>query len=422
MEKIIGKLLFVGLLLALVLFPAFGGGQQEAQKEVELVWPCIWVGQDSKAGVIEELVEEFNDMHQGEVQVVIEPQYEYRAYENNMRTRLAVGDAPDIFTLNWSPDVIEYYGTDLLMDFSKELAKDGWKDNFNKNPLVASTIDGRIETLPYEMGLAPIWYNINLFNKAGIEKFPETMDDFWEACEKLKAIDVVPVSLSTNSAWVSMLWYSHFMGSLGGPDVWESDWDDPAYVKAAEILKRMFSDGNTTEDAIMSDPNTAGSHYMAERTAMFTNGAWYIGDIRDNAPEIHKATRLASVPKAGDYHGHQLGWLHTNLVAANTDDPVKRAAVVKFFKYLTEPNNIRRLSLASGSLFAVEFEFREDDDIDPLQRRFVEAANEATFLIQHMRAVKPNDVYNEMQHAIGEMVAKDSSPERFVEMLQNAAN
>src|SRR6056297_3474746 len=74
------------------------------------------------------------------------------------------------------------------------------------------------------------------------------------------------------------------------------------------------------------------------------------------------------------------------------------------------------------SLFAVEFEFREDDDIDPLQRRFVEAANDATFLIQHMRAVKPNDVYNEMQHAMGEMVAKDSTPERFVVTLRKAAD
>ncbi len=413
------SLLLSCLLIASVM-PIFGAGAREADPEIVLTWPCIWVGQDSKADMIEKIVNEFNEEHAGEIRVIIEPQPDYDGYEDTIRTRLAAGQAPDIFTFKLSPTTAAYYSGDLLMDFTDDLTQDGWGYTFNQGNINASTIDGETKSLPYEIGFTPIWYNTELFAKAGIDEFPRTMDEFWVAADKLKAIGVVPTSQMTGgtNSWTSMLWFTHLLGSFGGPEVWERAWDDPAYEQAAAILKRLYSDGNTTRDAIGADAGVSGGHYQAGRTAMFINGAWYIGNIRENSPEVYAATKLAPLPQAGDYYGHQVGWLHTNLGAANTDDPARREAVITFLKHLTDPENAKRVSLDAGSLLSIEFDLGPEDEIDPLQQQFIDAGNQAEFLIDHLEASMPVDVVYEFGQAIGAMVLEDRSPAEFVQMLE----
>lgn len=418
------SIVMAAIMVAAFVAPAFAGGQSEdEQGEIVITWPSIWVGQDSKAGVMEEIVAEFNEEHAGRIRVVVEPQPDYDGYEDTIRTRLAARRPPDVFTFKLNPTTAAYYNSDMLMDFTDDLAG-SWGDTFNQGNIETSTVDGRTKSLPYEIAFTPIWYNADLFEEAGIDSFPETMDEFWDATEKLKAINVVPTSQMTGgtNSWTSMLWYTHFLGSFGGPDAYSRDWDDPAFEEAAAILKRLYTDGNTTRDAIGADAGVSSGHYMAGRTAMFINGPWFIGNIRDNAPEIYEATRLAPAPKAGEHYGHQVGWLHTNIAAANTDDPARREAVITFLKHLTSPENSRRVSLAAGSLLAVEFELQSGDEVDPLQQQFIQAGNEAEFLIDHMEAAKPVDVVYELGQAIGSMVLEDLSPREFVEMLANAEN
>ena len=415
-------IVFLVVLIALSSLQVFASGTQEKSAgEVVLTWPCIWVGQDSKAGSIEEIVNSFNALHQGEIKVVIEPQPDYDGYEDTIRTRIAARQVPDIFTFKLNPTTKAYFSGDLLMDFSADL-KAGWGNNFNQGNINAVSSNGAVKALPYEIAIAPIWYNSALFEKAGIASFPKTMDEFWVATEKLKAIGVAPTSQMTGgtNSWTSMLWYSHFLGSFGGPTIWDKDWSDPAFAQAAAILKRLYLDGNTTSDAIGADAGVAGGHYQAGRTAMFINGPWYIGNIKANSPEVYAATKLAVAPKAGEYYGHQTGWLQTIIGAANTKDPVKREAIITFLKYLTAPENAKKVSLAAGSLLSINFELTSEDNVDPLQAEFIRLGNEATFLIDHLEASKPVDVVYELGQAIGSMVLENKTPDEFVQMLKAA--
>lgn len=413
---------FLVVLIALSSLSVFAAGTQEkAAGEVVLTWPCIWVGQDSKAASIEELVNSFNALHQGEIKVVIEPQPDYDGYEDTIRTRIAARQVPDIFTFKLNPTTQAYFSGDLLMDFSADLNA-GWGKDFNQGNLQAVTSSGAVKALPYEIAITPVWYNTALFEKAGIASFPKTMEEFWVATEKLKAIGVAPTSQMTGgtNSWTSMLWYSHFLGSFGGPNIWNKDWDDPAFTEAAAILKRLYSDGNTTSDAIGADAGVSGGHYQAGRTAMFINGPWYIGNIRANSPEVYANTKLAAAPQAGEYYGHQTGWLHTIIGAANTKDPARKEAVVTFLKYLTAPENAKKVSLAAGSLLSINFELTAQDNVDPLQAEFIRLGNEAPFLIDHMEAAKSVDVVYELGQAIGSMVLEDKTPAEFVQMLEAA--
>lgn len=42
--------------------------------------------------------------------------------------------------------------------------------------------------------LSGVFWNRELFEQAGISRFPETWEEFWECCEKLKAAGITPLA------------------------------------------------------------------------------------------------------------------------------------------------------------------------------------------------------------------------------------
>jgi raffinose/stachyose/melibiose transport system substrate-binding protein len=413
----------VVLLFLIGLVPVFAGGQPGAEKEIVLQWPSIWVAQDSKAATVAALVDQFNADNAGKIKVVIEPNPDYDGYRQKINTMMAAGQVPDLFVFNPDPTSFTYYEGDLLMDFTDDL-KGAWSKDFAEGTIAASSKGGRAKSIPYELAITPVWYNTELFKKAGISGFPKTFDDFWVACDKLKAIGVTPTSQMTggSNAWTSMLWYSHIMASIGGADVWSKPLSDPMFVQGAEILLRLYSDGNTTKDAVGCDPGCSSGHYLAQDTAMFINGPWFIGATRDRAPEVHVATDVAPAPAVkGGTHGAQIGFLLSNLAAANTDDPARRAAVVKFMKWMTDPDNVKKIALDAGSMFCVKFDFAAGDQVDPLQQKFSEASAGAAFITSHLAANYKTEVVQEFGQALGAMALGRATPEEFVGMLEAKA-
>ncbi|ADK80067.1 ABC transporter substrate-binding protein [Sediminispirochaeta smaragdinae] len=408
----------------LVLVSLFSGcGRQGAgEGEIVLKWPTIWVGKDSKAPMVEKLVAEFNEEHAGSIKVEIEPNPDYDGYRNKLNTAIASGQVPDIFVFNPDPTTFQYYEGDLLMDFSEDL-KGPWGETFVSGTIDAATKNGMVKSIPYEQAITPIWYNQALFDKAGIDSFPKTFDEFWVACDTLKAAGIVPTSQMTGgtNAWTSMLWYSHIVAGLGGPDVWKKPFSDPVFEKAAAILLHMYQDGNTTRDAVGGDAAVSGGHYLAGDTAIFINGPWYIGRVKSDAPEVYAHTKVTAAPQApGGSAGAQIGFLLSNLAAAKTDDPTRRAAVVSFMKWMTAPENIKRISMDSGSLFCVKFQVG-DEAVDPLQKQFMEAASNATFITSHFQGNVTTDVAAEFGQALGKMALGEATPKEFVDQIIEAA-
>ncbi|HOV39133.1 MAG TPA: extracellular solute-binding protein, partial [Spirochaetales bacterium] len=221
------------------------------------------------------------------------------------------------------------------------------------------------------------------------------------------------------NAWTSMLWYSHILISIGGPDVWNRPLTHPQYVQAAEILLKLYSDGNTTKDAVGADAGVAGGHYLSGRTAIFINGPWYIGRMKKDAPAVHTATRLAFAPAVtGGTYGGMIGFQLSNLAAANAKDPAKREAVLKFLRWMTKPDNVKMISERSGAMFALKYEL--GSDVDPLLKEFVAISNQAKFVVPHFQGQYSVQVTQALGHAIGAMVLGKATPQQFVEMLIQA--
>jgi len=417
------RVLFLSICL-LVVLAVYGDLFAAAQKEggeIVLTFPTFWVGQDSKAGPIADLVQQFNADNAGKIRVVIEANPDTDGYRTKLNTSLAAGVVPDIFVFNPDPTTFQYYDADILMDITEEL-KGAWAQDFAPGYIEASTKKGRAKTVPFETGLTPIWYNQELFGRAGLGDFPKNFDDFWAAAEKLKAAGIVPTSQMTGgaNAWTSMLWYSHILASISGPEVWKNPLTHPQYVQAAEILLRMYQDGNTTKDAVGGDAGVAGGHYMAGRTAIFINGPWYIGRIKKDAPAVHAVTKLAHAPavKAGAYGG-EIGFQLSNLAAANTKDPARKAAVLKFLRWMTKPENVKMISERSGAMFALKYQLGAQ--VDPLLKQFIEISSSAKFSVGHFESQYPVAVTQELGQALGAMALGKATAKEFVQMLIQAS-
>jgi len=410
--------LFGAALLFLLPVAVFAGGSQEGGL-VSINWPSIWVGKDSKAPAIADLVKQFNADHQGKIQVNIEPNPDYDAYRNKLNASIAAGQVPDLFIFNPDPTTFQYYQGDLLMNFTNDL-KGSWGQEFIPGTIQQATRDGVVKSIPYEIGVTPIWYNKALFQKAGISEFPKTLDEFWQDCAKLKAAGVVPTAQMTGgtNAWTSMLWYTQILAALGGPNVFDkTPFSDPIYVQAAEILQRMYQNGNTTKDAVGANAGVSGGHFLAGQVAMFLNGPWYIGRVKKDAPEVFSNSGLAAFPAInGGHPGGQVAFALSNLAAGNTQDKAKRAAVIEFLKWMTKPDNVRTISESAGSLFAIKYKV-DPAKTDPVQAQFINALNDAKFTVPNLTNVIPAKVTAQLGQGIGAMALGKMTPQKFVQFM-----
>jgi len=411
------KLAIAFLMLALVLSFTFASAASESSsnKEVELKFVTWWTGADTKGPYVEQIVKEFNEAHAGKIHITLEGTNDADGIFTQIMTQLGAGNPPDIFSVKPQDEFYGYYDSDLLMDFAEDL-KGEWGNQFAEGIVANTTKNGQTKSLPYEMAYVPIWYNMDILNAVGITKTPETMEEFWAMCEKVTKAGYYATAQMTGgtNAWFSMLWYTSICGSIGGAGAFDNiknDWaTNPVYVQAAEILCRMVRE-YTTPDVIGAAAPDANSHFKGGETAAYLNGPWWIANL-DAARQA--TTEFAFFP-AINYKDVLIGSVQSNLAAANTKDPAKRAAVVEFLKFFTTAQNAQLVSNA-GSVLAVKYEPLANSSklAKDLQARINEASG---FIPYWENCIGTSDVVAEFGQALAAMIQGALTPQQFVAQI-----
>lgn len=105
--------------------------------------------------------------------------------------------------------------------------------------------DNQLFEIPYQMNAHGYLYNKALFRQAGIEKAPETWDDFLNACQKLKDSGVIP--LTTDDAYAVQAFGTHLSRLIGNDGVKEvvtkGLWDKPEVKQTAEAFADLAAKG-----------------------------------------------------------------------------------------------------------------------------------------------------------------------------------
>ncbi|MFA9398050.1 MAG: ABC transporter substrate-binding protein [Clostridiaceae bacterium] len=398
------------------------GGSSSDDKEITVKFSSFWVGNDSKANMMTELITQFNEENAGKIKVEVEEIADYDSYESKMKTSISANTVPDVFIFKTGEQALPYYKSDKLMDLTTYM-DDGWKDDFVEGSLDDASYEGKTLAIPYEYGVTPVIYNSEMVKAAGFDEFPTNYDDFFKMCDAMKANGVAPISMMTgDNAWTSMLWYSQLVVAIGGQDVYDNGLEDPAFEEAAEVLLKMFD--YTTTDAVGADANVAGGHWLNNETAMLMNGPWYLGRIAtEGADGLYDKTEIAPAPayeggKGED--GGYIGFVQSNIGAAVQKDADKEAAVVKFLKFLSDPTNVGKISADSGSMFCIKTSAA--DDTERLQGEMIDQLAAAPYAVPHFQLMVNPSVATEFPQALSSMVLGETTPAEFVEALQAAGN
>jgi len=97
----------------------------------------------------------------------------------------------------------------------------------------------------------------------------------------------------------------------------------------------------------------------------------------------------------------------------------KEKAIVKFLKWLTEPDNVARLSYDSGAMFIIKTEL--PDDMDRLFKDMSKQAGNAPYVAPiFINGINSLSIAREFPQALSALVLDDVSPKEFVQMLKDA--
>ena len=114
----------------------------------------------------------------------------YEDYEDGTNTVLreaTAGTLPDVSMqgLNRQQILVEKGIANSLEPFIAKEA-DFEKDGYHAAMLSLSTFDGSVHGLPFSVSLPVGYYNMDMMEKAGIDKLPETWDEVIADCKKMK--------------------------------------------------------------------------------------------------------------------------------------------------------------------------------------------------------------------------------------------
>ena len=151
--------------------------------EKETVKLAVW--SSGAADNFQKGADEFNK-RQDKINFVVEMQS--GDYSQYLGAKVASNDLPDMFFLNPYAQVQQFAATDRIVDLSEE----GFATKIYDSVKDACSYDGKIYAYPMAVEMLGVYYNQELFEKAGITEVPKTFSQMKEVCEKLQASGITP--------------------------------------------------------------------------------------------------------------------------------------------------------------------------------------------------------------------------------------
>ena len=339
----------VSLLLVLALTCASFGALAESTPTIK--WLHHY-GEDSARAWVQEVTDAFT----AETGVAFDVQATSSDnYDTLLKAKIASSDAPDIFSLD-ATDIPNYIRNNYLADLS---GLEFW--NTLVDGTAASTqMDGKNYFFPFEFSAAGAFYNMDVFEAAGITALPTTYTEFMAVLQKLKDYGVTPIAFGSQERWTIV---NDFRADLMATLLK----NNPNYVDDMQNRKAKFADDDLMKDMMTkfkaryaygnADPfgtdwNKATQMVASGEAAMVINGNWAAGAIQEKNPDVRVGA--FAVPATDNPEDTTLTvWLSSGFVIYN-DSPVKEQCI-EFFKKLagTDSGNFwmtqcKRLSSIKG--------------------------------------------------------------------------
>lgn len=340
----------IALLLAATMVTSLFGGvvtthaEEHEHEPVTLRLLTRWTGTDPMTEIFQEIKAGFVEEYPW-ITIQDDSVNEESAYLNVLSTSIATGDLPNMFYVPTVMGCLEYAKSGILLDVEEIFADEEWYGGFNAGVFDAFNyssfgIEGTY-AVPFSLGVEGIYYNKELFAKAGIEKVPETMDEMFDAIEKLKAIGVVPFAVGADETWRAghiLNWLTYkTAGVKHTMDIGArtAKWTDPEIVQSLQNYMDLKNAGAFSENYEGLTYQEEQSMFFAEEAAMVVNGTWFIGNC--NEAEISDKIGMFAPPYYADKEELKTdGIVYPQAFCLDgTAEGCEKEAEILFIKYMT---------------------------------------------------------------------------------------
>jgi multiple sugar transport system substrate-binding protein len=215
--------------------------------------------------------------------------------QQKLTTDIAAGANADLSIIGtrW---LLDYVSQGVVAPLDNYVTPD-FKARFIPTFLTPSIMNGKVYGLPIAASARAMYYNKDVFKKAGYDSAPATWADFKTAAEKIKASGggVFPFGLQGKEIETDVYFY-YGMWSYGGEIVKDgkSGLDSQAAIDAAKLYK-SFIDGGLTEPGVTSyNREDVQNLFKQGKVATVITAPFLSGQIKKEAPNLNYA--VAPIP------------------------------------------------------------------------------------------------------------------------------
>jgi multiple sugar transport system substrate-binding protein len=306
-----------------------GTGKQYNGPKVTLEFWNGFTGGDGP--FIRKMVEQFSSENKN-VQVKMNI-IEWASYYQKVPTAVSSGQGPDVGIMH-----CDQLGTNAarrvvipLDDVAKTL--DLKESDFYPTVWQAGIYDGKRYGIPLDLHPLALYYNKDLLAKAGMNKPPQTKDEYMEVCKELKAKGiqaawVSPFFFTGSLQFMSLLW--QYGGDLYNSDTTKATFNSDAGVEALSWMVSLVKDGYSPKNVAQDAEYTA---FQNGKNALHWNGIWNIALFK-TLEDLNWG--VAPLPKIGGQGG---AWSNTHqfvMMTQQDPDPNKQAASKYFINWMSE--------------------------------------------------------------------------------------
>lgn len=387
----------------------------------------VWGLWESEA-VMQPLIDKYESQNSN-VQIVY-TQKSFTQYEENLITRLQQGQAegtpaPDIFRINntWLSRYQSYLsplpaevmsGTDYAETFYSTAVND------------FKGTDNNLYAVPLEIDGLSLFYNVEMFEQAGISEPPSDWDTLIEIAQQLTIKDAngditqAGVAMGTSNNIMHSADILSLLMLQNGAEInqnfnTEVDLTSERAVSAIKYYCEMNTEFGVWSPDLRSDLEM----FFSGDLAMMFAPSWRAFDILNSNPNIEFA--IAPTPTLGSqplYYSMYWG----EAVSKDSDDPVE---AWKFVKFLSEQQQLRDFysnSVQIGGRAFGEPYSRQDMASELTGEPYVGAIVEMAPNMTSWRMGIQSFIEEELRNAINEVSINDVTPENAMIEAEEAIN
>lgn len=387
-----------------------------------MFWDDLNATEDLMTKGYKEVIDRFNKEYEGKYSCkVVTTNLE--EYDTKLNALIAGNKAPDVFICNPGPRLTQYVEAGAAADLTDILKNDekDWYNTFTEGIFERLTYDGKIYAVPTNFAAACVFYNTEMFEKAGV-KVPTTYDEFIEVCKKLKDTGYTPISCSASTAWCLSMIAGYLCDREGGPDNLKGitdgtlKWTDKTFINAGTKLKDLSQYFQKTAAGDSNDQATA-NFYNGE-AAMLVQGSWAIGQINGSNPEFEDKCGVFQFPAIeGGADPNRMIVKTDNLVMSSTTE--HKEACLALMKMFTDETAQKYTAEVGGKIPVTDVKI--DFNKAPKQLSFIEdiLANMTGtfgFYNESLASVEAGDAFD---NAMVDIFLGNASPEEAFNKVQD---